>query len=293
MNTHDFDNTDGISNEDADTTDASQDDATTDGARTGRRPLGYWLRTVDLLISREYASAFENEGVTRRDWMLLNALAGEVDAPGLAERLARKGKRLRGLADRGWIAEQDGTWTLTDEGRAAKERLGAVVSGIRSRVAGTVSPEDFATTVASLEAIARELGWDETMAGKRGPFGRRGFGRPGFGRGFRPGFGPAFGPAFGPGFGYGPGFGPFAMHPGHRGGFGPYMHPGHRGGWGNGYGYADGGHGHRHGGHGHDGSWHGEGNHGRSHHRPGRHAQRAYERGFDAGFSRGRDSRDD
>jgi DNA-binding PadR family transcriptional regulator len=65
--------------------------------------------------------------------------------------------------------------------------------------------------MASLEAIARELGWDESepMPG----FGR-GFGRD-FGRGFGPGFGPG-GPGFGgPGFG-GPGFG----GPGGRGGHG-------------------------------------------------------------------------
>ena len=87
---------------------------------------------------------------------------------------------------------------LTDEGRAAKERLGAIVEGIRSRVAGAVTPDDFATTLASLEAIARELGWDENA---RMP-------RAGFGRGFRPGFG--FDPGFRPGWGFGPGsgFGP-------------------------------------------------------------------------------------
>ena len=151
--------------------------------------------------------------------MLLNAVSGDVDAPGFAERLARKGKRLRGLEERGWVEEAgDGTWTLTDEGRAAKERLGAVVDGIRSRVAGAVSPEDFATTLASLEAIARELGWDENEGGWAG-FGR-GFGR---GRGLGRGFGPRLRPGFGPGLrprhhqasararhGFRPGFGPGA-----------------------------------------------------------------------------------
>ena len=117
--------------------------------------------------------------------MLLNVVAGDVDAPGFAERLARKGKRLRGLEQRGWVEETgDGSWILTDEGRAAKERLGAIVDGMRSRVGGAVSPEDFATTVASLEAIARELGWDEN---ERMPW--TGFGR-GSGRGFGRGFGP-------------------------------------------------------------------------------------------------------
>ena len=266
---------------------------------TDRRPLGFWLRAVDALISREFDTAFADEGVTRRDWMLLNALARTVDAPESGQWLARKGKHLRGLEKRGWADETgDGTWVLTDEGRAALERLGGVVDGIRRRIADTVAPEDFATTLASLEAIARELGWDENSAPTRGGFGR-GFG-PGFGRDFGRGFGPGFRPGFGREFG--PGFRPAtstttatgtgtakatrptpttatatatALH-GHGHGHGPeFAH-------GRGY-----GHGH---GHGHtDEPCHHE-RHGRGHgrsHENGSHTEHAYERGFDAGFRRG------
>lgn len=258
----------------------------------GARPLGFWLRTVDALISREFAAAFDGEGATRRDWMLLNAVSGDVDAPGFAERFARKGgKRLRGLEQRGWVEEAgDGTWVLTEEGAAAKERLGGIVDDIRSRVSGAVSPEDFATTLASLEAIARELGWDENDSsqwpgfggGFGGGFGR-GFGR-GWGRGFRPGFGPEgfghdihhdFGPNLHRGFrpGFGPGGGPTGMpddadaHFAHH-----HSHHGH------GDCHEGGRHGHAHRGH--------HGDHGRGHEGAG--AEGAYERGFDAGFSRGR-----
>src|SRR6188768_3254346 len=190
-----------------------------EGVPTDRRPLGYWLRTVDGLITREFAAAFDGADIDRRDWMLLNALSGDVETPAFAERFVRKGKRLRNLAERGWVEEQgDGTWALTDEGRAAKEQLGEIVDGIRSRVAGTVSPEDYATTMASLEAIAGELDWEE---GQRMP--RRGFGRD-FGAGFRPGFGPGFRGGFAPGFRGGPGFGP-AFRPG----FGPGHDEAHEG----------------------------------------------------------------
>ena len=119
---------------------------------TDRRPLGFWLKVVDGLISREFATAFEAEGITRREWMLLNAISGDVDMPGLAERLAAKPKRLRPLADRGWVAERDGGWVITEEGKAAKARLSDMVGGIGSRVAGSVSPEDFATTMTSTTA---------------------------------------------------------------------------------------------------------------------------------------------
>lgn len=239
------------------------------------RPIGYWLRALDRLISREFAEAFAGEGVDRRDWMLLGVLSGHVELPPFAERFTRRGKRLRRLAERGWVQEQgDGTWALTDEGRAARERLSATVDGIRARVADSVSPEDYATTIASLEAMARGLGWDEgqRMPGGFGP-GRR-FGRgPGFERG--PGFGPGFGHGYGPGFGsgHGPGFGGESAH-------------------GSGAHHCRSEHGSHHEHHGHHGH-HGHAHHGHGHggHRgrgERRSTERAYERGFEAGFSRGR-----
>ncbi|MDQ0646045.1 hypothetical protein QFZ53_000241 [Microbacterium natoriense] len=250
------------------------------------RAFGYWIKAVDRLMSAEFATAFESEGATRRDWRLLNVIDGSAPAA----RPLHPGK-LRGLVERGWVAKDGDGWTLTDEGRAAKERLGAVVDGIRAQVADAVSPDDFDTTVATLEQIARTFGWDENTPLPRG---RRGEGR-GHGKTHRGehhghaehhGHGRRHGAPFGRGHGFGRGF---------RHGFGhdfprdadahECQHP-----------HA-----------------HGEG-HGRSHGRPfdrergprfapefghgvehphgrdRRAAQVAFERGFDAGFSRGRDA---
>ncbi|WP_461472284.1 hypothetical protein [Microbacterium sp. HJ5] len=281
----------------------------TTGAPTEGLPLGYWLRAVDALLTEEFAAAFRDEGVTRRDWMLLNTLAGAPSA-GTPGGPAPKGKRLRRLEDLGWAEEQgDGTWTLTDAGREAHVRLGETVAGIRSRVSGAVSDDDFAITMTSLEAIARELGWDESTPRSGRGWRRRFGGPPAFGPDARFGFGPRFGPRAG--FGFGPRHGMsrgeawaygrdeddcrhgFDGHHGHRG------HPGHAG------------HGERHPreGRGHHGD-HGQGHHGLGHHGEGhgphgdhrhgshhghpRHGgqgrQRAYERGFDAGYRRGREA---
>ncbi|MFT4214837.1 MAG: hypothetical protein QM622_08690 [Microbacterium sp.] len=239
---------------------------TTDNTdETRPRPFGFWLRTVDHLLAREFETAFEAEGITRRDWRLLNLLD---DAPERAGRVP--GHKLRRLAERGWIAETDGAWTLTEAGRAAKERLAHVADGIRARVSGTVSDEDFATTMATLEAIAHELGWDpsERMPRSFAPGSRRGFGR-GFGPGHREDFGPGedstpHDRGFRGGFGghrphFGAGFGAASDHRGHA--FGPGDQPCHP---------------HPH----------------RTHARGDRaeRTQRAYERGFDAGFARGREA---
>lgn len=262
------------------------------------RPFGYWLKAVDRLMAAEFDSAFEGEHASRRDWRILNVIDGTAPA-----RRPLNAHKLHSLVERGWVVADGDGWTLTDDGRAAKERLGGIVDGIRAKVTDAVSPEDLETTMSSLEQIARAFGWDEETPLPRGRGRRHGFGPRGFGRGFAPehGFGPGHpgrgfgrhhGHPFGRGRGFAPGFGSEHEHGadaelgghdcGHRG------HPGHDR-------FADAHdrahHGHAGAGHEHGGHEHGrhEGPR-RGEHRVARAAQHAYERGFDAGFSRGRDA---
>ena len=158
---------------------------------TPDRPFGFWLRTTDRLISARIAEALEGEGVDRRDWMLLNLLSGDVQDPERLARFVHRGRRLSALHARGWAEWADGTWTLTTEGRAAKDRLTEKVAGVRAQVADAVSPEDFATMMASLQAISRSLGGDDVAAAARPFRGRRhrGKGRGGNPEGCRHGHG--------------------------------------------------------------------------------------------------------
>lgn len=256
---------------------------TTADSTENPRPFGYWLTALDRLMAAEFAAAFETEGITRRDWRLLNVVDGSV--PVDRRPPARKLDR---LLERGWVVEIDGEWALTDEGRAAKERLGSVVDGIRAKVADAVPADDLATTIATLESLAVAFGWEKGM---RLPRGRRkgGRGHRGFGHGHGRGF-------------HGRGFGPRGFGGGHHGHDVDGHDSDHRG---------FGPHGHRaHGRHGFDDAHGCRGEHGRDefaghrhapHDAPGHHghpgrarvarmAQGAYERGFDAGFSRGRAS---
>ncbi len=256
------------------------------------RPFGYWLKAADRLMAAEFATAFEGEHASRRDWRLLNVVDGTVPA-----RRPLNDHKLHRLVERGWVAPEGDGWALTDDGRAAKDRLGAIVDGIRSKVADAVSPEEMATTLASLEKIARAFGWDEETPLPRGR--RHGFGgrRHGRGHGFPHGFGRPFGR----------GFGPDAHDGGCRGenehgehGHGERGHGhghGRRHGFDSSHGFGPRGDaGHEHAGHEHPGHEHGHGGHHhdeRGHHGPQRvvrFAQHAYERGFDAGYSRGRDA---
>ncbi|WP_438853515.1 MarR family winged helix-turn-helix transcriptional regulator [Agromyces sp. M3QZ16-3] len=179
----------------------------------GIRPLGFWLTTVDQRIAAEVDTALAEEGVGLRDWRRLNLVAGEVRDERLAARLAARPRKLDDLVERGWITGEPGDWTLTDAGRETLDRLTELVQGVRDRVRSAVSDEEYATMIASLEAIARGLGWDEST-----PEPRRGRGRR------RPGFGPG-----GPG---GPGFGPapWMRRGGARGGIPPWAVGGPQGG---------------------------------------------------------------
>ncbi|MFS0795385.1 MarR family winged helix-turn-helix transcriptional regulator [Microbacterium sp. 1P10AE] len=266
------------------------------------RSLAHRLTTVGHALHHRLFAQLRDGDLHPKTVLVLRAIDGRIDAPWITERLARGGKRLTGLADRGWIERTDDGWALTTEGRAVLDRVDAD----RATILADVPAEELERLVAALDTVSAALGIDETEHQGFGP-GMRGSGRGA--RGFGPGFGPGagFGP-FGRGFGPGAGFGPFG--PGVRGGFGPDAH-----GFGpSGRGQHDtdaerhGGHG-EHEGHGHhthgdadrqgahEGRGHGRGcdprRGGHGHHRghdDRRAVQRAYERGFDAGFSRGRES---
>ena len=77
-----------------------------------------------------------------------------------------------------------------------------IVAAVQARVAAAVPEDDYDTLLRSLDAIARELGWDESQPMPPRPgrgHRRRGFGR-GFGHGHRFGHGHAEG--HGHGFGH-------------------------------------------------------------------------------------------
>ncbi len=174
-NTQDFNNT-GINVTDAQTTATANQTPYAGPVRSMR----YWLRAVDMLISRELDARFAEAGASRRDLRVLTLLAsGEQLSEKKRARLERHSKRLWALADRGWItreapneeAASSAGLVLTDAGQAALTRLQQIAQDVQDRVDSSVSHADLMTTTDSLQAIAKELGWTEGMRIHRG--GRR------------------------------------------------------------------------------------------------------------------------
>ena len=141
---------------------------------TDSRPLGYWLKLVDSLISEQFANSLEEHGVTRRQWQLLNVLSlGSATGGELTAALApffgqvqaedeptSPSEHLSELVESGWVAEEGHTFTLTERGSVSLVRLTEIVDEMREESSAGISADEYATTVSSLKQMALNLGWD-------------------------------------------------------------------------------------------------------------------------------------
>jgi DNA-binding MarR family transcriptional regulator len=134
---------------------------------TDQRPIGFWLQLVDGLITTQFETSLDEHGVTRRQWQLLNVLDRQpssveaLDAavsPFLAEGES-SAEHLTELIESGWVDATPTGYELTDRGRTAFEKLATVVGANREVVAAGLTEQEYATTVATLERMARNLGW--------------------------------------------------------------------------------------------------------------------------------------
>lgn len=138
---------------------------------TESKPIGYWLKLVDQLIDKQFVDALEEHGITRRQWQLLGVLArGPATMLELASALGpfldtSSGESVTDhvseLVESEWVAEGDDTYSLTERGVTAHARLTEVVDELRARSAEGISEADYATSIAVLESMARNLGWSD------------------------------------------------------------------------------------------------------------------------------------
>jgi hypothetical protein len=68
-------------------------------------------------------------------------------------------RTLADFVERGWVWFDGDRATLTDEGRAAHDAAFERVQAVRAELVDGIPEADYATTMATLEAMARNLGW--------------------------------------------------------------------------------------------------------------------------------------
>lgn len=133
-----------------------------------QRPIGYWLKLVDGLIDRQFASTLDEHGVTRRQWQLLNVLhrgpatveqLDEAVAPFLTADEESSVEHLTELIDSAWVAATPQGYELTERGDTAFGTLAEVVAHQRSVVSQGITEQEYGETVGVLEKMARNLGY--------------------------------------------------------------------------------------------------------------------------------------
>ncbi|AYF97921.1 MarR family winged helix-turn-helix transcriptional regulator [Protaetiibacter intestinalis] len=133
------------------------------------RTLAYWLALVDRLVERGFTGALDEHGVTRMQWRILTALG---DGPASAEQLdasladlpaydddATTAEQLSELVESGWVSA-DGAYRLTERGETARSHIVEAVATLRATLLTGITEDEEAATIALLERMARNLGWD-------------------------------------------------------------------------------------------------------------------------------------
>ena len=136
------------------------------------RPIGYWLKLVDQLVDDQFGASFEEHGVTRRQWQMMNMLEqGPATEKQLVDGLrpffpaAEVGTSVElidELRESGWLELRQDTYVLTDLGLRSLENLRGAVERIRTQLAEGMSEDEYAALVDLLQRMARNLGWSES-----------------------------------------------------------------------------------------------------------------------------------
>ncbi|MGE3274782.1 MAG: MarR family winged helix-turn-helix transcriptional regulator [Vicinamibacterales bacterium] len=134
------------------------------------RPIGYWLKRADEVITRHINATQAGHGISREEWQVLNTVHETggvsrarltegmrpfVDAHGVDAILAR-------LEGRGWIAcraAEAGAVSIhvLPEGRRAHEAIHADQVEVRRRAMDGVSEGDYQTVIRVLQRLVSNL----------------------------------------------------------------------------------------------------------------------------------------
>ena len=136
----------------------------------GTRPIGFWLRLVDRLLEERFAGVLEEHGVTRGQWQLLNVVSNGGATAEVVERAVEPfttadgtpvSAQLAELIESGWVELRGTEYGLTKRGEIAHDRLAEVIGELRTHSTEGISDEDYASTLTTLERMARNLGWSD------------------------------------------------------------------------------------------------------------------------------------
>ena len=128
------------------------------------RPIGWWVKEVDRLLTEALDTALERESLDRTGWQVLNTVAtdGRVRREEVAAALSSFADEVSvaamigSLSARGWATDTDPV-EVTEQGRAAHADLLATVTRVRRAAVDGIEADEYQTTVRTLARMVENL----------------------------------------------------------------------------------------------------------------------------------------
>lgn len=145
---------------------------------TSQRPIGFWLKLVDTLLDERLADTLGDQGLSRRDWQVLNVVrAGANDMAAIAYQLrpflgtgdADATSAVDRLRRRGWLIIDAAGVRLAPDREAAFASLARLVGSARRAAVAGVEPAEYVAALSVLERIAHNLGWEDASLSDAAP----------------------------------------------------------------------------------------------------------------------------
>jgi hypothetical protein len=131
------------------------------------KPIGYWVKQLDRLIELTFDRALVQDGLSRRDWQLMNVLHREpatieaiVDAldPFWGASGVEPDEVISGFVRRGWAQlDEHDRYRLSNRGENVRADVADRVQALRSVMTDGLTAAEYAATVDTLRRMATNL----------------------------------------------------------------------------------------------------------------------------------------
>ena len=136
---------------------------------TKHKPIGYWLKHADEVITEHVDRALSDNGFTRSRWQVLNIIyqAGTTTRSGVFDTMqtfidiCQLDEIIDGFMEEGWLVkhgEGNGAQlTLTAAGKAKREFIFELQRDVRRRAMRGITEREYATVIEVLERMVKNL----------------------------------------------------------------------------------------------------------------------------------------
>ena len=133
------------------------------------KPIGYWLKHADNVITEHIDRVLSENGFTRSRWQVLNIVyqAGTITSNDVFDTMQtfidapQLDKIIEEFVEEGWLVkhgeEEGAQLTLTEAGKAQRETIFELQSEVRRRTMQGITEGEYATVIDVLERMVSNL----------------------------------------------------------------------------------------------------------------------------------------